>query len=149
MLLGQCHYQRSFLLQQMGTNIETHRHTTGREGVTSEESAGSGMSPSNLSSRGSGNPVEEETEECKSQRGWRTSRKQGLRYTKGPTMTVVACKGISQVFDGSQMVGVLELKGEVDTCPIPNPEATSNGELSANEALSFLQGSLTGETSYS
>jgi hypothetical protein len=37
-----------------------------------------GISPSNPSPQGSGNPAEEEAKEYKSQRGWRTPGEQGL-----------------------------------------------------------------------
>ena len=58
------HHQRSFLLQQTGTNRHsqsgiTHTH---RETETLEQTARNGMSPSHPSPQSSGNPVKEEAE---------------------------------------------------------------------------------------
>ena len=64
------HHQRSFPLQQMRTNTETHRQTLHREWETLEHSALNKMSPSHHSPQGSGTPEEEAERKCKSQRGW-------------------------------------------------------------------------------
>ena len=56
------HHQRSFLLQQMKTNTETHGQTLGRRWETLEYSALNGMSPLDPSLHSSEKPVEEKAE---------------------------------------------------------------------------------------
>ncbi|CAO2612291.1 hypothetical protein LEMLEM_LOCUS15551, partial [Lemmus lemmus] len=52
-------HQRSFLLQQMGTDTGTHSQTFCRESETLEHSVLKGISPSNPSLQGSENSTEE------------------------------------------------------------------------------------------
>lgn len=54
--------QRSFLLQKMWTNAETHSQIILREWDTLKHTALKGTSPSNRSHQDSGNPAEEEAE---------------------------------------------------------------------------------------
>jgi hypothetical protein len=66
--------------------------------------------------------------ECKSQRGWKTPRKQGPlhqphdEHAQEPMETEAACTGPAQVCTD----GVLELKGEWTFARILNPEAVSS-----------------------
>ena len=75
------HHQRSFLLQQTGANTEAHSQTLYWE----THSALTGMSSSNPFLQSSGNPVEEDVEGCKSQRGQRTPGEQGPLNQRDPS----------------------------------------------------------------
>lgn len=72
MLIDQCllSHQRCFSATEAET--ETHNRKRRRKFENLEHSVLYGMSPSNPSPQSSGNPVEEEVEDYKSQWGWRT-----------------------------------------------------------------------------
>lgn len=71
------HHQRKFLLQHVGTNTETYRHTLRRYWKSLEHSVPNGMSPSNHCPQGLEKPKEEERERLLVLKGWRTPRKWG------------------------------------------------------------------------
>jgi hypothetical protein len=76
-LLG---HQRSFLLQQMGTNAKIHRQTIHRVRNTGTFSPRNGSPPSTLSPQSSGNSEEEQVERVKEPEGMKTPRNHGLLF---------------------------------------------------------------------
>lgn len=64
--------ERSFPLHHKGPNTGTHSQALHRTLETLEHTALIGMSSSNPSTEGLGNPREEEIERIQEQRGWRT-----------------------------------------------------------------------------